>query len=74
MTPSEKVQHYIDTLVENPQSELDELVVLLRGKSINAEEVECLIAFVPIAFAHAGRCPELSCRFESVVMNIMLPS
>ena len=21
-----------------------------------------------------GRCPELSCRFESVVMNIMLPS
>ena len=20
-----------------------------------------------------GRCPELSCRFESVVMNIMLP-
>jgi hypothetical protein len=20
------------------------------------------------------RCPELSCRFESVVMNIMLPS
>jgi hypothetical protein len=22
----------------------------------------------------SGRCPELSCRFESVVMNIMLPS
>jgi len=22
----------------------------------------------------ARRCPELSCRFESVVMNIMLPS
>ena len=21
-----------------------------------------------------GRCPELSCRFESVVMKIMLPS
>jgi NAD-dependent SIR2 family protein deacetylase len=24
--------------------------------------------------ALARRCPELSCRFESVVMNIMLPS
>jgi RNA polymerase primary sigma factor len=26
------------------------------------------------ALAFIGRCPELSCRFESVVMNIMLPS
>jgi hypothetical protein len=35
-----------------------------------------LIEAEPIAAgaAAAGRCPELSCRFESVVMNIMLPS
>jgi hypothetical protein len=29
---------------------------------------------VNIAGFLLGRCPELSCRFESVVMNIMLPS
>lgn len=53
MTPTEKVKRYIDTRERCPRVELDELVGLLIENHIDAEEAECLIAFVPIAFAHA---------------------
>lgn len=53
MTPTKKVKHYIDTTGRRSCTELDEPVGLLIGEHIDVEEAECLIAFVPIAFAHA---------------------
>jgi hypothetical protein len=35
--------------------------------------VDAAQAFSKLVANYGGRCPELSCRFESVVMNIMLP-
>ncbi len=41
---------------------------------------KCITAFVNLKkiceehLAEKWRCPELSCRFESVIMGIMLPS
>ncbi len=29
---------------------------------------------INVSLGETGRCPDRSCRFESVVMNIMLPS
>lgn len=57
MTPTEKVQRYIDIAESSAQVDLDELVDLLVGDAIDMEDAECLIAFVPMAFAHAILAP-----------------
>lgn len=51
MTPREKVTRYIELAEIHQQVDLDELVNLLTCDAIDAEDAECLIAFVPMAFA-----------------------
>jgi hypothetical protein len=49
----------------------------LGNEKIDAEHhifLDLIVEFDSLATLGAWRCPELSCRFESVVMNIMLPS
>ncbi len=57
MTPQKKVEHYIKIAEGHPQGDLDELVDLLAHDAIDAEDAECLIAFVPTAFAHEILAP-----------------
>jgi hypothetical protein len=57
VTPQGKVERYIGTIERHPQAELDDLVDALRCEAIDEEEAECLVAFVPMAFAHAVLAP-----------------
>jgi hypothetical protein len=57
VTPQEKVQRYISIIGNHPPCDLDELVDLLACDAIDTEDGECLIAFVPMAFAHEILAP-----------------
>jgi hypothetical protein len=58
------VERFVDVFLANPAAEPDVLVDLLRHEDISAEEAECLLAFVPMAFAHVLLGP----------MGVQLPS
>ena len=49
------------------------LVLLVTGAMVFSPAKERTM-FILYTAAISGRCPDRSCRFESVVMNIMLPS
>jgi hypothetical protein len=57
VTPQEKVQRYINIIGSHPQCDIDEIVDLLACEAIGTEDGECLIAFVPMAFAHEILAP-----------------
>ena len=52
MTPMEKVERYVRIAHSGLPGDLDELAERLKCDGINADDAECLIAFVPMAFAH----------------------
>jgi hypothetical protein len=51
------VTRYLATTDRHPHIDLDELSELLQCETVNADDAECLIAFVPMAFAHAILSP-----------------
>jgi len=57
MDPESKVQLYVEVSSKNPNAGLDELAEIIRARGVNAEETECLLAFVPMAFAHVLLSP-----------------
>jgi hypothetical protein len=57
LTPYEKVQRDIEFTARYQQAELDELVDRLVCNTVDEEDAECLIAFVPMAFAHEILAP-----------------
>jgi hypothetical protein len=62
------VERFVNAFLANPAAEPDVLVNLLRREGISAEEAECLLAFVPMAFAHVLLGPmgvRLPSRFQA---------
>jgi len=49
---SELVDAFVQQALQHPQGSTDELVTSLRAIDIDDETAECLVAFVPMAFAH----------------------
>lgn len=58
MSPRQKVQLFLDTIARNSHEDLDALVQALLPQDISAEDAECLIAFVPMAFAQVLLSPQ----------------
>jgi hypothetical protein len=56
--PRQKVQIFLDTIARNSHEDLDALVQALVPQDISAEDAECLIAFVPTAFAQVLLSPQ----------------
>lgn len=58
LTSRQKVQRFLDTIASNSFEDLDALVQALVSQNISAEDAECLIAFVPMAFAQVLLSPQ----------------
>lgn len=43
---------FVEAVLAQPNAQTDELVASLRARQVDAETAECLVAFVPMAFAH----------------------
>jgi hypothetical protein len=51
-TTAELVALFVREVMAHPQAELSELAASLRSSNVDPETAECLMAFVPMAFAH----------------------
>jgi hypothetical protein len=58
MHATQKIQRFLDTITSNSHEDLDALVQALVSQDISAEDAECLIAFVPMAFAQVLLSPQ----------------
>jgi hypothetical protein len=48
----ELVRVFVEAALAQPNAQTDELVASLKARQVDAEAAECLVAFVPMAFAH----------------------
>ena len=51
------VERFVDLMLERPQADAHELAQALIAQGMGHEEAECLVAFVPMAFARAVLLP-----------------
>lgn len=51
------VERFVNVLLASPDVELDDLIQRLEREDISNDVAECLLAFVPMAFAHVLLAP-----------------
>src|SRR5262245_52194016 len=62
------IERFVHVFLANPNTGLDDLINKLGSEGISNETAECLLAFVPMAFAHVLLGPmgvRLPARFEA---------
>ncbi len=67
MLPDQKVAVFLDVTSRDPVDDLDDLVRELSTHGISEEDAECLIAFVPMAFARVLLSP-LGVKFQDTFL------